>query len=230
MKFILLLVLACFSWGQTVAQDVDEVKSQISKIKKSRRYIYAEATAPTEADARHYAENKLYQAINEWIGQKKNKAGKAASLVVSNKKELWGTLSMPRGTNMQRSFVYVKKSDITPLKDAVVIENTNTPVFSKEEQERYPAAAMALLDCRRTAELVRKLEELKQKDLIQYYKPYASLKDEYECYLILYEPFDSGKVKAVLSSGAERVNIRTGKPDTILNYAGSKIIGVKLCK
>ena len=111
MKLNLLLALALtgLALATPLSAQIDEVKGQINKIKKSTQYIYAESTASTEADARHYAEEKLYEEINAWVATQK-KMNKSANLVVSNKKELWTTLSMPRGNNMSAHLSILRKA------------------------------------------------------------------------------------------------------------------------
>lgn len=109
--FLISVVLSAFTLFPLFAQqngNTDEIKKQINKIKKNNQYIYAESTAPTETDARNYAEEKLYEEINVWV-ETRRKLKKSSNLVVNNKKELWTILEMPRGSNMFRSFIYVKK-------------------------------------------------------------------------------------------------------------------------
>ena len=121
-RFLLTVLISCLPVAAIFADQTDEVKKQINKIKKSTQYIYAESTAPTEADAQNYAEEKLYDEINKWVATQK-KMKNSPNLVVNNKKSLWTTLSMPRGTNMFRSFIYVKKSDIIPTDNGVRVLN-----------------------------------------------------------------------------------------------------------
>lgn len=61
------VILAWLPLFSLFADQTDEVKKQINKIKKSSQYIYAESTAPTEADARSYAESRLYEEVNAWV-------------------------------------------------------------------------------------------------------------------------------------------------------------------
>ena len=52
LNLLLAFVLAGLALATPLYAQIDEVKGQINKIKKSSQYIYAESTAPTEADAR----------------------------------------------------------------------------------------------------------------------------------------------------------------------------------
>ena len=107
---LLVLLLLFFFGGTLHAQTVDEQKKQIASVKKSNLYIYGEATAETEQDARDLAEEILNYEINKWAASQKKLKG-TANFVLNNRQELYTTMSLPRG-NMFRSFMYVKKSDI----------------------------------------------------------------------------------------------------------------------
>lgn len=207
------------------AGPVDDVKKQINQIKKSSQYIYAESTAPTEADARAYAEERLYDEVNKWVATQKKLKG-SANLVVNNRKELWTTLSMPRGSNMFRYFVYVKKSDILPTENAVVIANENLPAVEEKLQPVLPEAIRIVADYTDYFQMAEKVKQLKAEGKIEEYARYASLDDPDECYLVIYNK--DAKVVAVLTPGTERLNVKTGKPDGIANYRGCGAIGIKV--
>lgn len=68
-------------------------------------------------------------------------------------------------------------------------------------------------------ELKQIMEPLKQKgDILDYGKYYTSKKPE-DCYLIVYDP--AGNIKALLGKGDKlRLNLKTGKEDSINNYRG----------
>lgn len=221
----MMFVLACLSLSAVWAGDVDDVKKQINKIKKSSQYIYAESTAPTEADARAYAEERLYDEVNKWVATQKKLKG-SANLVVNNRKELWTTLSMPRGSNMFRYFVYVKKSDILPTENAVVIANENLPAVEEKLQPTLPEAIQVVADYTDYYKMAEKVKQLKEEGKIEEYARYASLDDPDECYLVIYNK--EAQVVAVLTPGPERLNVKTGKPDGIANYRGCGAIGIKV--
>ena len=219
--FVLCYLVPMAVW----AGSVDDVKKQINQIKKSSQYIYAESTAPTEADARTYAEERLYDEVNKWVATQKKLKG-SASLVVNNRKELWTTLSMPRGSNMFRYFVYVKKSDILPTENAVVIANENLPAVEEKLQPTLPEAIQVVADYTDYYKMAEKVKQLKEEGKIEEYARYASLDDPDECYLVIYNK--EAQVVAVLTPGPERLNVKTGKPDGIANYRGCGAIGIKV--
>lgn len=226
MRFLFITLLSYFSFTELFAgQPVDEVKKQINKIKKSSQYIYAESTAPTEEEAKSYAEEKLCDEVNSWVATQKKLKG-SANLVVNNREELWTTLSMPRGTNMFRYFIYVRKSDIIPTENAVMIENKNLPAVEETLQESLPEVVGLIAACTEYSDIANKIKEMKAQGKIKSYARYASLDNPDACYLVIYNR--EGKVVAVLTPGSERKNIKTNKPDGVKNYSGCGAIGFEL--
>lgn len=213
-----LLMGVCCGFAQ---QDYEQVKSEINKVKKSSAYLYGEANADTEEEARGIAEEILYNEINSWAAKKKKLQG--GELVINNKKELQTYFSLPRG-NMVRAFIYVKKSDITASRNAEVIQappassaaqSTVTPIF--------PKAVETIAACTEYTQLQPKLEVEKQAGRIRHYALYGKLTNADPYYLVIFNK--AGKVVAVLSTGPNRVNVKTGQPDGVVNYSGCGAIG-----
>lgn len=225
MRILLSITLCLLSLTAAQAGPTDDVKKEINKIKKSSQYIYAESTAPTEEDARAYAEERLFDEVNKWVSTQKKMKG-SANLVVNNRKELWTTLSMPRGTNMYRYFIYVKKKDIIPTDNAVVIANESRPAVEEKLQPVLPEAVNLLADITDYYAMAEKVKQLKAEGKIEDYGRYASLDDPDECYLIIYNR--EGKVVAILTPGPERLNVKTNQPDGVANYSGCGAIGIEV--
>jgi hypothetical protein len=226
--FLTSVVLSAFTLFPLFAQqndNTDEIKKQINKIKKNNQYIYAESTAPTETDARNYAEEKLYEEVNAWV-ETQRKLKKSSNLVVNNKKELWTILEMPRGSNMFRSFIYVKKNDILPVENSTVITNTNIPVVEEKIKEELPVVINKLASYTKYADIVEEIKKMKENGQIKEYARYASLNNPDVCYLIIYNR--DAKIEAILTPGKERRNIKTNKPDGVKNYSGCGAIGIEL--
>lgn len=225
-KFLFITLFSCFSFTILWAgQPVDEVKKQINRIKKSSQYIYAESTAQTEEEAKSYAEEILCDEVNKWVATQRKLKG-SANLVVNNREELWTTLSMPRGTNMFRYFIYVRKSDIIPTENAVMIENKNLPAVEETLQESLPEVVGIIASYTEYSDMANKIKELKAQGKIKSYARYVSLDNPDTCYLIIYNR--EGKVVAVLTPGVERRNVKTNKPDGVKNYSGCGAIGFEL--
>lgn len=226
--FLTSVVLSAFTLFPLFAQqndNTDEIKKQINKIKKNNQYIYAESTAPTETDARNYAEEKLYEEVNAWV-ETQRKLKKSSNLVVNNKKELWTILEMPRGSNMFRSFIYVKKNDILPVENSTVITNTNIPVVEEKIKEELPVVINKLASYTKYADIVEEIKKMKENGQIKEYARYASLNNPDVCYLIIYNR--DAKIEAIFTPGKERRNIKTNKPDGVKNYSGCGAIGIEL--
>lgn len=216
--------------GNVKADNNEDIKKQINQIKKNSQYIYAEVTAATEVEAKDLAEEILYSEINEWVAKQK-KLSKSPNIVVNNKKEIWTSVSLPRG-NMFRSFLYVKKSDILPAENAEVIENT---VATQPEPEKVnpehkevtvPQVVQDIATCTEYTDLAMKITKLKEAGKIIDYGRYASLDRKEDYYMAVYNT--NGKVVAVLTKGSNRYNVKTGASDSLDNYKGCGAIGFKV--
>lgn len=225
--FFMAFSLSCLA-GVVHADNNDDIKKQINQIKKNNQYIYAEVTAETETEAKDLAEEILYSEINEWVAQQK-KLRKSPNIVINNKKELWTSVSLPRG-NMFRSFLYVKKSDIIPADNATIIENEPAADTKQKEVEKnekaVPDLVLEIADYTDYAVLAQKITSLKQTGMITDYGRYASLEDKDSYYMAVYNV--NGKVVAVLTPGPDRYNVKTGKADSLENYKGCGAIGFKV--
>lgn len=233
MKHLLLCLLALLACTQALADEVEDVKTEINRIKKSSLYIYAEATAATEQEAHDLAEEMLYQEINAWVAKKKKMQG-SKNLVINNVQSLWSTLTLPRG-NMLRSFLYVKKSDVIPSDNSVVIPvqpaATDAPstvetipsASSAHAKAVYPECVATLAKCTEYADFTAKLQQMRADGRVKSYARYAKLDNPDVCYLAIYNT--AGKIVAILSPGANRKNVATGGDDAVKNYQGCGAIG-----
>lgn len=222
---ITLLTGACCAFAQ---QDVEQVKREINKVKKSDAYLYGEANADTEDEARSIAEEILFNEINSWAAKKKKLQG--GELVINNKKELQTFLSLPRG-NMVRAFVFVKKSDITASRNAEVIQTLPAQPASRVQSTVtpiYPKAVETIAACTEYKQLGPKLEAEKLAGRIRHYALYGKLTEVDRYYIVIFNK--SGKVEAVLSTGSNRVNVKTGQPDSVTNYSGCGAIGFSVAE
>lgn len=224
MRILLSIALCLLSLASAFGQTTDDIKKQINKIKKSSQYIYAEATAPTEKDARTYAEERLFDEVNKWVATQKKMNG-SANLVVNNRKELWTPLSIPRGTNMFRYFVYVRKKDIIATDNAVVIENKNRATVEEKQQLVLPESISLLAGITDYYAIADKVKQMEAEGKIKGYNRYASLDDPDKYYLIIYNK--EAKVVAILTPGPDRLNVKTNQPDGVSNYRGCGAIGVE---
>ena len=231
---ILMFMASSFLCGMSMsAQDTDEIKKEINKIKKDSKYIYVESTATTEEEARLFAEEALYDEINQWVATQKKLKDKP-NLLINNKKEYWTSLSMPRGTNMIRFFLYVKKSDIITTENTTMLVNeaqvqndaeTRSDV-QKSATLNIPPVVKEIASYTKYKDMANKIMELKDSGRIKNYARYSSLSNPDACYLAIYNKM--GNVVAILTPGANRVNIATGKSDSVKNYSGCGAIGFEI--
>ena len=66
---IVLLLLSIIGVGY--AQQTDELKREINKIKKSSLYLYAETTMPDKEEAMATAIEMLQREAQKWVNEKK---------------------------------------------------------------------------------------------------------------------------------------------------------------
>ena len=147
MKHYAKLVIALFAILCPTAgfaqKDYAAEKALITKVKRSPgTYVYAEATCRTEEEAKSIAEDVFLQNINEYVASQKKLRG-ANNIVVNNQKGLQQTVTMPRGSNMHRVFMYVKKNDIIPADNSVVLSKeevakTETPAPKANTKTEAP--------------------------------------------------------------------------------------------
>lgn len=243
--FIACLLLPSLTLSAQTDLTVEQKKKEINNIKKSNQYIYAEATAATEQEAKDIAEEVLYQEINKWVATQK-KLRQSNEILINGRKELWSTVSLNRG-NMFRSFMYVKKSNIqsgdntevitnehpmTPEEDEAAskaatkkaLNSTVTPINSTStQQQAYPEVVMQIAACTEYADMAEKVKSYHDNGKIGSYARYAQLTKPEIYYLAIYNK--AGKVVAILSPGEKRINVKTKQEDKITNYAGCGAIG-----
>lgn len=150
MKHYAKLVIALFAILCPTAgfaqKDYAAEKALITKVKRSPgTYVYAEATCRTEEEAKSIAEDVFLQNINEYVASQKKLRG-ANNIVVNNQKGLQQTVTMPRGSNMHRVFMFVKKNDIIPADNSVVLSKeevakTETPAPKANTKTEAKVAA-----------------------------------------------------------------------------------------
>ena len=230
--------LACFVAALMIsavafAQNSEEAKKTINSIKKNSQYIYAEATAATQQDAKDLAEEILYEEINSYVASKK-KMRINPKIVINNRKELVSSLALPRG-NMFRSFIYVKKSDVLAVENSEMIGNktsngetaaaTTTPVVSTVTPV-YADEVKQVMACSTFDEVKNLMTKLKSEGKIRHFGGYASLEDPDPYYLAIYNR--QYQIVAVLTPGTNRTNTKTGEEDKVTNYKGCGAVGFVL--
>lgn len=249
-RFIQILFLfLCIMTGTANAQQAEAQKKEINMIKKNQLYLYTEATLPKKNEALATAMERLRDEVQKWIQEKKKNKEVVQDFVLTNIDQIAGKIELPRG-NMNRAFVYIKKSDLIPSRNTQVIELDNslqadTPATSEEmpdssyevlsisvpAEETEPAeqasdAIKRLLALKKFDEIQPCLLALKKEGKVTDYKKYAALTKPEDYLLIVYNK--QAEIEAVLSDGKERFNLRTNAPDGVANYKGRGAIGVKL--
>ncbi len=239
-KFYWILLFLLSAIMGSYAQQTEDQKKEINKIKKSSLYLYAETTMPDKEEAMATAIDILQREAQKWVNEKRKKKETDADwdLVMTNVTQSYNQIELPRG-NMYRAFAYVKKSDILTTKN-VIVSDLENPAPEEETAEEaiaespkaqpaeLPEAVKRLLALEKYEELPPCVDALKEEGLITEYNRYASLPNPDDYVLIIYNR--AGEIEAILSEGPERTNMRTGRTDGVANYKGRGAIGVKLSK
>lgn len=291
---LLTLMLSAVAVDTKAQNNYAQEKELITKIKRSPdTYVFAEATCKTEEEAQAVAEDLFWQEVNEFRSTDKRMQG-ASDVVVNDSKLLQNAVKMPRGSNMYRVFLYVKKSDILAVNNPVVMsdrlkqkdeeEKASVSAKAKEEKERqeairadveakvkaemaakekikqeaqikleerarseaeaqkaredsivralraqnFPEAAEKVATAKNLNQLSVMLKQMKQAGKVTAYAKYKDMTVKSEWYLVLYD--ETGAVKALLTDGEDRLNVVTGRPDSLKNYPRHAAIGVKFKK
>ena len=236
-RYVIVVILMLSVVAQVFAQHVDDKKKDIIKIKKSPLYLYQEATMSDKEEAMETALQLLQSEVQRWVAEKKKRKEAASDLIITNVEQITEALELPRG-DMYRAFVYVKKSDVLVSKNTMVADMPS--ILEKSENFRssneimsgpkieHPEHILRLLDLRLYDEVKPCLDAMKSAGKVLEYARYAKLSQPENYVLIIYN--QQGEVEAILSDGAERVNLRTNLPDGVSNYSGRGAIGVKFNK
>lgn len=232
-RYAMLVIFMFVMMAQTFAQQVEDKKNEIAKIKKSSLYLYAETTMPDKEEAMEVALQSLQSEVQNWATEKKKRKEIASDLIITNIEQVTEALELPRG-NMYRAFVYVKKSDVLVSKNTIVTDMPSKTEDSDELKSSYeiiseqPEHIQRLLALKRYDEVKPCLDAMKSEGKVLEYARYAKLSSPEDYVLIIYN--QQAEVEAILSDGAERINLKTGLPDGVTNYSGRGAIGVKFNK
>lgn len=235
-KVLIAVAVALFSCIPTFSQKtIEEKKTEINAIKKSSDYIYAETTMPDQEAAINLATEILYQNVNEWVAKQQKFAG-ASKVITINTNYSIDNMTLPRG-NWFRAFMYVKKTDIIPAGNVAVMKvvqkEPETVEVTPSDPEIKPESPediikKQLLECENTGQMSTLLKNLKAEGKITDYKKLNTITSPNEYTIAIFSK--EGVIRAILSEGAERTNLKTGQPDQISNYKGNGAIGIKIKK
>lgn len=219
-----ILLLNCLI---TQSQEIDLVKKQINSIKKdTETYIYGESTAPTENEATATAEEILYDEVNKWAQGNKARLNAASRYLKITKLSI---LKTPRG-NMMRCLCYVRKADLEKVTEGAMVtpaaERKTQTTTSPAQKAVYPDFIREVAGISDYPKLDMRLTQAKQQGTITDYARNAFPANPEQYYFAIYNP--TGRVIALLTPGSNRINIRTGEPDSLSNYKGNKAVGFKL--
>lgn len=118
-----LLVAVAFA---AVAGDGNSFSKQMNQIKRSKQYVYAESSAPSEEDAKAACEALLKIEITKYIAAANSKSNEESRIVKDISEYKRDFLTQQKG-DMVRVFGYVSKSSIDGKESEQADCNANTP-------------------------------------------------------------------------------------------------------
>lgn len=240
---ILSLAISCLSICE--AQTVADVTKNINKVKRDTMYIYAEATMKDLNEAYNGARAILEMKVGDWVREQHPEEGIEVCIVKA--KEHFIQLETRRG-DFYRAFVYVRKSDIMPVADksevtvfeVAPVVQANQPqaapaiILSEDAPIEKEAPVLELTSEEKQMKQVRSFYEvepyikgLKSKDKLIAYGKYATMPENADCHLFVYDK--QGNISALLrKSGDVQYNLNTLKEDNVKNYKNCGAIWFQL--
>lgn len=247
MKKIFLTLFLTFSLVTiSNAQTVAEVNKSINKVKRDTMYIYAESTTKDLNEAYTNARAILEMQVGEWV--QKQHPSDGIELCIVKAKEHFMQLDTRRG-ELYRAFVYVRKSDIMPVADkSEVTVFEVAPVAQPDQPKAAPAIVISedapveekkapvleltseekqMKQVRSFYEVEPYIKGLKSKGKINAYGKYATMPEDEDCHLFVYDK--QGNISALLrKSGNIQYNLNTLKEDNVRNYKNCGAIWFQL--
>lgn len=245
MKKLLFILFLTFSFiSISNAQTVAEVNKSINKVKRDTMYIYAESTTKDLNEAYTNARAILEMQVGEWV--QKQHPSEGIELCIVKAKEHFMQLDTRRG-ELYRAFVYVKKSDIMTVVDkseVTVFEvapsthqnqvEVAPAIIVTEEAPEKEKNVIELTSEEKQMKQVRSFYEvepyikgLKSKGKINAYGKYATMPEDEDCHLFVYDK--QGNISALIrKSGNTQYNLNTLKEDNVKNYKNCGAIWFQL--
>ena len=224
-----------------IAQAMDQKMERVNAIKKNPDYLYGEATMKELDEAEALAFELLQTEVNAWLKESatsNSSVDKDLPSTTHHIRQIADTLVLRRA-GMYRVFAFLKKSSLQPepnLQSPSEQETPHTPNqlqvspvqrFIKRQFMQRNGAIERIKGAKNFFELKTILPPLKEQGLVAAYGKYATADNPEDCYLIVYDI--AGNIKALLDRGETiRLNLKTGKEDSIENYRGCGAIWVRM--
>lgn len=222
-------------------------KDMITKVKRNPdAYLWAEVTCKTAQEAKELTQEMIYGEISRYVDGEKTKSSK--DYIIQNLKSISTEISMPRGSNMHRHFIYVKKSDIKEMKNSVLLsqmaqgqmggdtppldnalvenqENDNVDTLISVVEPVFSEDIKQLSQVHNINQANQVLKRLKSMGKVKAIARYSQVENPQEWFLLIYNK--DGEIKALLSDGANRFNVGTATADDVKNYPQHAALAIK---
>lgn len=209
---------------------------RINSIKRNNQYLYAEATMKDTQEAYETALELLKGYIDEYA-QSKRKLESADNLIIRNVETNSQRINMKRG-EMTRVFVYVKKSDILPAENPIIIENSSsedvgevapaevTPITEAptdgDTSLKLPIAWQQqvideLLECKDLTKAKALLNRMKSEYKIKRSGIRANCRNQADCFWVVGDS-DNNLITVLGPGSGQRTNFKSLQKDSLENY------------
>jgi hypothetical protein len=188
----------------------------ISKVKRDTTYLYAEATMKEKEQAFKSAHSLLGMKVREWL-ESQEAAMTIDSLVAKAEK---GSVELEaRRGDYCRAFVYIKKSDVLPVRNDNEVFNPNLVALTADERNM---TGITQFD-----DIEPYVKGLEANGRVKAYGKYATMPKTEKCHVFIYDR--QGDIKAVLRvQPGSQLNLRTLRQDNIKNYKNHGALWLQL--
>lgn len=244
-KKLSILLFMLVGYLSVNAQSVADVTKNINKVKRDTMYIYAESTTKELSEAYNNARALLEVQVGDWV-RKQHPSENIEVCIVKAKDHLM-QFDTRRG-ELYRAFVYVKKSDIMPVADKSevtvfevapakqpdAVKPAPAIIVTEEEPVKHETPALELTSEEKQMRLIRSFYDvepyingLKSKGKLKNYGKYATMPENEDCHLFVYDK--QGNISALIrKSGSAQYNLNTLKEDNVKNYKNCGAIWFQL--
>lgn len=236
-QFYISLLFALLISSVIQAQTVEEAARNINAIKRDTTYLYAEATTGNLDSALYNAKAILEVKVRDWVRLQHPNEG--IEVCIAKAKEHSFDVRTRRG-NLQRAFVYVRKSDILPIANRnevmvfdvaqqpdeeqtaipneMISEDTKIPEPEPEPVITLTADEQKMLSVTNLSELNDFVKQFRDQNRLNGYGKYTTMPKDADCHIFICNKQGNVVARFRHQSDGKVFNLSTLKTDEVANY------------
>ena len=247
-RFLFFLLCAITCVPSVFAQSAADAARSINAIKRDTTYLYAEATTSNLDTALYNAKAILEVKVQDWVREQHPNEG--IEVCIAKAKEHSFDVRTRRG-NLQRAFVYVRKSDILPIanrSEVMVFEvekesepvqaTTPVEVLSEDtqitepepESEPEPEPVITLTVQEQKILGIASLDDLntfltpyRRQSRLNGYGKYSTMPKDADCHIVICDAQGQVIARFRHQSNGKVFNLNTLKTDAVESYGHGAI-------